>query len=314
MTPAGRRAAYIQLTLTALLWAGVFVVGKLAVQAASPLAVAALRFAGASAVFLILALGPARTAAGRVWRQDAPLLVGLGLAGVTFYQSLFFWGLALAPASDGAMIVPTLNPVITAVLAAFFLGERGTWRTGAGLILSLGGVALILGGAAATGAAPDGGRLLGDALFLASALGWAVYNVLSRVATRRMTPLAASAYSTAAGTVPLLALAAADPAGVAGTTHLAAGAPFWAGIAYMAVGGTVVPFLLWNRGIQRLGIGPASVFTNLVPVFSLFLAVIFLGERPAGLQLGGTTLVLAGVWLAAGPRRASSGDTRPVAP
>ena len=41
----------------------------------------------------------------------------------------------------------------------------------------------------------------------------------------------------------------------------------------------------------------AGQFTYLVPVWSLLFAVLFLGERPAPLQLVGAAVVLAGLWL-----------------
>lgn len=47
----------------------------------------------------------------------------VGLVGVTSFNTCFFWGLSLAPASDAAMIIPTLSPVFTAAAGMLFLGE-----------------------------------------------------------------------------------------------------------------------------------------------------------------------------------------------
>ena len=71
----------------------------------------------------------------------------------------------------------------------------------------------------------------------------------------------------------------------------------WAAILYLALLGSVVALLAWSRSVRDLGAARAGQFTYLVPLWSLLLAALVLGERPAPLQLVGAALVLAGIWL-----------------
>jgi drug/metabolite transporter (DMT)-like permease len=69
--------------------------------------------------------------------------------------------------------------------------------------------------------------------------------------------------------------------------------------------------VLWNKAVAQVGAGTAGMFTNLIPVFSLLLAVALLGESVAQFQLVGMGLIFAGIRLAT--MRASTREL-PLAP
>jgi DME family drug/metabolite transporter len=72
--------------------------------------------------------------------------------------------------------------------------------------------------------------------------------------------------------------------------------------------------LIYYRGIRALGLSRAYPLVNIFPLFSTLLAILLLGERPTGLVLVGTVIILTGVWLIAPtgeqsrPRLGSSAD------
>src|SRR5690349_9657100 len=105
----------------ALGWSGSWITGKLAVGSAPPLEISTVRFVIAAMVLAAIAIAT-RTGLGR--GDLRPVLLA-GVFGYFGYNALVFVGLTMAPASDGALIVPTLIPVLTAV-AASFVGERLT--------------------------------------------------------------------------------------------------------------------------------------------------------------------------------------------
>lgn len=273
----------------AVLWAGAFISGKLSVSAVPPEMVAFLRFLIAGVVLLgLLALRKEL----RVDRKDLLLVAGLGATGIAAYNLFFFWGLRFAPASDGAMIIPTLNPLITLLAAAPILGETLTPRKLTGAAISLVGQVLIFSSLFRS-AAGDAGRLTGDLLFAASAISWSTYSILGRIAARRFTPLASTTWASAAGALLILPFAAWTFPGSSGYTPA-----FWANAFYLGLGATVGGFVLWSRGVHRLGASRAAVFINLVPVFTVVMAYQFLGEQPDGMQVLGMLVVLSGVYLA----------------
>lgn len=278
------------MVLMALFWAGGFVSGKLSVAAAPPEVVAFLRFLVAGVVLLVLTAGKWRELA--FTRRDLPLVLGLGASGVAAYNLLFFGGLQISPASDAAMIIPTLNPLITLILAAPLLGERLTPRKLGGASLSILGQVLIFFTLIRV-ATQDPARLAGDLYYVASAVCWSTYTILGRIAARRFTPMAATTLASVIGALMLLPFALWKFPGSTGYTL-----PFWGHILYMGLGATVAGFCLWAWGLERLGASRAAIFLNLVPVFTLILAAFFLGDRPSLVQVGGMVLVMGGVYLA----------------
>ena len=71
-------------------------------------------------------------------------MLALGATAVAGYNALFLYGLELAPASDGAIIVPGLAPVFSMLIAWPVLGERIGGRGMAGLLLAFAGVTAVI--------------------------------------------------------------------------------------------------------------------------------------------------------------------------
>jgi drug/metabolite transporter (DMT)-like permease len=287
---ASDRAAYLMLTGMAVCFGGTWVAGAVAVDAAPPFAIAAARF-GIASLLLFGWAKLARRPLTPLRSRDWPLVMGLGLTAIAGYNWLFLTGLTLAPASDGAIIVPGLAPVFTALLAGLLLGERLGARGFAGLAIAVVGLVLVVG----PGGGADDGRLLGDLMFIAGALFWAVYSVLARVASRRgFSPVSTTVYGTAFGTLVLVPLAVFE----GGLGRLASAPPgALAGVAYLAVFGTVGAFVLFNLGVARIGAARASAFALLVPVVGVLSSVALLGERLGPLTVVGGAVVLIGLWL-----------------
>lgn len=295
-------AAMIALTFMALCFGGTWVAGKVALEDLSPFTIAAVRFALAS----LLLFGWTRITRRRlspVTRRNLPLAMAMGLTAVAGYNILFLVGLTLAPASDGAIIVPGTAPILTAVLAAVFLGERLRPATAIGMGVAVAGLFLVVTPAAESG--PD--RLLGAILFFLGALCWAIYGVISKRGARQFDSVSATLYGSLIGTLVLLPPAIIE--GRAGELF-EAGATAWIGVVYLAVFGSLVAFLLVQFGIRRIGAGPASVFALLVPIFGVGSSALLLGERLTLLALAGGALVLAGLWIVERPHL----ERRPTAP
>lgn len=247
---------------------------------------------------------PAVSGRSPLTARQIGLLAFLGATGVFAYNVGFLVGLTLAPSVDAALLIPPNNPLATAILAAVLLGEPITRRVAAGLALAFVGVALVVAAGVdlAFGGKAGVSRLAGDALFLAAVLGWALYTVVGRVVLAELTPLEATTWSSAFGTLGLAAASLAEGrwGEVAGASPVA-----WVALAYLAFFGTVVGFVWWYQGVVRIGAARAAAFVNLVPVFGLSASALLLGERLAPWQLAGAVLVMTGVLLTTTGRRGS---------
>ncbi len=272
----------------ALCWSGSWTAGKLGVAAIPPFELSTIRFALAGILMLVIA----RVTGASLGLTRLPLVIVAGAFGIFGYNALVFYALTITPASDGALIVPTINPVLTVLLASF-IGERLTVNKLIGLAIASVGALVVI--ATATGLTFSGERLLGDLLMLGGAACWSVYSILGTITTRHGSPLGVTAIACLAGAAMLFPLGFFEH-GYADVPSWPLGA--WLDIAYLVVFATTVGFVLFYWAVRRFGAGLASMASYLVPIFALIQAVTILGERPEPLEVVGGAIILVGVRVA----------------
>ena len=95
---------------------------------------------------------------------------------------------------------------------------------------------------------------------------------------------------------PLLVLIGLPALGRADLRTLTPGA--WLGVAYAGFLAIGLAYLLWYRGVEKLGNNRTALYSNLVPVAALLTAWLWLGETPTPLQLLGAGVILTGLSVA----------------
>ncbi len=293
-TPAANARLYARLALAALFWGGTFIAGRRLALEMPHFVAAAARYLVAT-VALIAYLwrheGGLPRPRGRQWLEIAVL----GASGVFAYNAFFFGALGHLPAGRTALIIAT-NPALTAVAAWLIFRLRFAWWQWIGVAIAFTGVAVVVsrGELATLGTTAIG---TGEALMFCGVLSWMVYTLLGRAMLRRpgaLSPLATTAYASTFGFVLLAAVAAFQWPDVQWTR---VGAIELAAIAYLGLLGTAVAFVWFYEGVKSIGVARASVFTNLVPVFGVTLAVLMLGEPLLASMVAGGLVTLAGVSL-----------------
>ncbi len=289
----GKAATYAMLTATAIFWGSAFVTSKIVVGDVPPSAAAFIRFGlGAFFAVLLLIILRSRDKTVQVTPNGnwAGVLV-LGLVGVAAYNLLLFWGLAYSKASDGSMIIPTLSPAITVVLAVIFLKEKFRWQQVTGLGITLAGSAVFFL-SVVLGEVRDIHRITGDFMFIAAAACWSIYTLMGKKILQRISPLVATAYAMLFGSVVIGAFSVRDLAAVH-WTHLSL--DFWVSQFYMALFPSVLANWFYYLGVKRIGPARAAVFLYIVPVAGLVLATVMIGDVLTVAQIAGSALMLLGV-------------------
>lgn len=285
---------YLLLALTPLLWAGNWVLARVIVQDLSPIVLTAARWTLATLLLVVIAR---RDLAPLPSRRDLARMALLGWVGIAGYTVIQYMALEHTTAINGSLVFST-NPVVTVLLAALWLRERIGWRQVAGALLSMAGVAIILTGG---GGAWQFARLNpGDLLVVFSTLLWALYSLLGRLVLDRHSPLVVTTWA-ALASLPALWIAAAVDLGQRPLPPLTA--LHGLSLVYMAVFPSLLGFVWWYVGVRALGAGVASIFGNLLPVYTAALSVLFLGETVAAAHLAGGLAVVTGVVLATGAGR-----------
>ena len=292
-------------------WGSAFATSKMLVLEVPPEVGAVLRFGLGS--LLMMAILFRRSAKPVPARADWGRLAVVSLIGVTGFNTLFFRGLSLAPASDAGMIIPIMSPVFTAMAGMLFLGEGVRVGRVAGLAVSLAGAALFFGDVLLH-TAGQAGRVWGDAALVGAAICWAATSILSRPLSVRIGALPTAAWTIFLGSVVLLIVSSPKLAAVPWGRLTGR---FWIVLAYVVIFPTVIAYILWMQGIRAIGSGPTTSFMFLAPVFALLIAAALLGERPTALQGAGGALMLLGVWLVNRPgegRSPLTGRGSPASP
>lgn len=287
---SGRRAD-AALIVACFLWGISFVIVKRALDDATPLAFAALRF-GIGALLLAPFAHLGR-------RFTAPeLRAGLVLAGLLGFGFLFqTTGLVWTTPSRSAFIV-AISSVLAPAMAAVALRERpGVPLVTAVLLAALGTYWLT---------APESGGLnRGDMLTLATAVLFGVQIVATTALSRRYDPLRL-VWLQIAGTALL---------GAAGAVLFEHSAVHWTGrfiwsLAYTAVGPTVVALLLQMLAQRHMSSARAALLFCFETLFAAACSWLVMGEHLSAEQWLGGGLILGGMVLAELPRKRS--DVRPL--
>jgi drug/metabolite transporter (DMT)-like permease len=274
----------------ALAWGATWPVAKFAVEQVPPLELSAIRF-GLVGIVLVVAMRILGIPLGFRRIRWVVLAAAVGIFG---YNALVFVALTMAPASDGALIVPTMVPVLTAVMATF-IGEPLTRAKVAGFLVSSLGVAMVIVGGQPLGGQLSGERLLADLMALGGAICWSAYGVLGRIAMRDRSPTALVALTSLIGAAMLFPLGFLEQ----GYRDVPSWSlPAWTAVAFLVVFATILGFVLFYWAVRRFGAALGAMVGYLVPIAAVLVAFVFLGERPEPLQLIGGAVVLAGVRVA----------------
>lgn len=289
-----RYLVLLAVTLSTFFWGSNFNAGASVVADASPYVVATERFVFATIIIMIFMLLKDRTSIIAL-QKNWIAFIALGLLGITGFNLAFFIGLKTTSAINGSLIMAT-SPITTALLAAMIDKHKISLIQTVGMLISLFGVVIVV----------SNGSIMnlislnfssGDLIIMLGNLAWATYTVGSRKYISNSTPLQTTTYTMLFGTIGILLFTVYNNNllislnNITIKNHLI--------LVYMAVCGTVLAYLFWNFGIKEIGAANTAVFFNLVPVFTMILA-LFTGSVPNLLQISGALIVICGVILATG--------------
>jgi len=282
---------YIKLLFTTLFWGGAFVAGKVVSQNVGPFSIAFQRFAIAS-ILLILLTWKIEGKLPALKRFQIVQVILLGMTGIFTYNVLFFKGLKIIEASRASLIIATC-PVFITIFSAIFLKEKINLIKALGIIISICGAMVVISKGDINGIF-ETGLGWGELYFFCCVLTWAAYSLIGKAVMRNLSPLAAVSYSAIVGTVALFV-----PACFEGLFQNIRNQSMldWSCISYLGIFATVIGFVWYYQGVQRLGPTKTGLFINFVPVFAILCAFIILREPITISLVVGTALVISGVYL-----------------
>lgn len=278
--PAWQPVAAIGVTL--VLWASAFVAIRHLGREVTPGALSLGRLLIAAIVLSALL---ARAPRSRFTRNEVMLLVGCGVAWFGIYNLALNDSERRIDAATAAMVVQ-VGPILIALFAALFLGERLTGWLLVGMAVAFGGVVVI--GSAMRG--EGGSDLDGVLLALLAAATYAIGVVCQKVLLRRLSGLEVTCYACWIGAVVCLPWIGdlGDVVRNGSTDTL-----LW--IAYLGVFPTAIAFSTWAFALRHTDAGKQALTTFLVPAIATVMAWVLLDEVPPALAFAGGALCVVGV-------------------
>jgi len=301
-----RSAAFAMLCV---IWGSTWLAIRIGLQGAPPFLAATLRFLLASITLAVLAI---------VFRSKWPanrtewgLVVFVGLVLFTADYGLIYWGENNGVESGLSAILFATLPLQTALVAnAVLRGERLTVQKLAGIGLGFGGILLIFRGQVGTAGFDKAFPMVAIVL---SATCAAFATVAIKRWGHATDPVTFNAAAMAVGTASLAAVSL----GARESWHV----PSWpegiGAILFLALAGSVVTFVTWQWLLKTAEATSLSFVALITPITAVLLGAGVGNEKFDAVDLVGSAIVLAGIYVSisrrvAGLGRALVGRTAPA--
>ncbi|WP_242143214.1 MULTISPECIES: DMT family transporter [unclassified Bacillus cereus group] len=283
---------YFLMLLVPLFWGGSFSTAEHVVTEIPPLIAATLRFGIAGVILMIYLAIKSEWEIGSLKKRWKGLLL-VSLTGIFGYNALFFLGVHYTSAINGALII-AIMPIFVTLGAIIFFNEKWNSKVGISLVLSLVGVMIVI----------TKGSLamflslafnVGDLLFIAALTCGVIYGLVGKSVMKDVSPLFATTIMTVIGSAFLM-ITSLFEGGWDRVPDMSAQS--WLEMVYMVVCGTLVGYIIFNKGVEQIGASKASIYLNLTPIVTTLISVLLYGSSMTWKQVIGMILVLIGVYIA----------------
>lgn len=223
-------------------------------------------------------------------KKDIQYIILLALFEPCLYFIFEAKALQNTSASQAGMIT-SLMPLITAVAAGLVLKEVITKQIILGSLLAVAGAVWLSLEAVETLSAPN--PLWGNFLELCAMVCAAGYTIVARYLSHKFSALFITAIQAFIGAIFFLPFFLYEYF----TTPMDFTFEALSWVVYLGVVVTLAGYGLYNFALTKIEASKAAIFVNLIPVFTLILAFLILGEKLSFTELTASAIILSGVFI-----------------
>lgn len=278
--------------IAVIIWSGNFVISRGLSTLYSPSVLAFFRWL--LAVILLLPFSIKRILKDRALIiKQKYIIIGCGLTGTGLYSILCYWAGRTSSATNLSLLAST-SPIFTILLMRILYKKPISSKRILGIAIAIFGIAfLLLKGNLRSILQLDFSA--GDILILIATFLWTIYIIISKQKNPELSMWSFTFCTFLVGfcvTIPFFAghcrmygFPILEKTGIAC-------------ILYLAIGCSIVSFIMWNKAVDLIGPTNSSVIYNSIPVFSCLIAFTVLGEPVLPVQIAAIPIIFTGVTLA----------------
>ncbi|MGE5628858.1 MAG: DMT family transporter [Solirubrobacterales bacterium] len=282
---------YFLMVLSCLFWGGAFIATKLSTPYIPTFTLTFYRFFIAAVILYFVLLKKDKNIY-RLTKKDIPVFLITGIIGMFGYHVLFFTSLRYTTAINSSLLSAS-SPIITTILCIIFLKDKVNPKRLAGIAISFSGVMLTISNANLQ-VFTHLSFNHGDLIMLAAVIVWSSYQVYSKTIIKNYSPILLIFYSFVFCDIFLIPFVIYEnPLTFINKIPLSA----HLSVIYMGIFPSVVSYVVQQYSILKIGPSRTSIFINLIPIFSITLSVLILGETFTPVKLLTALLIIAGVYI-----------------
>lgn len=226
--------------------------------------------------------------------RDELRLAAAGILGGSLYFYAENTALQVSHQASCISFIVCTTPLVTSILAVSLhkKGAKMTAPLAAGSAVALAGIAMVM----LNGSVFEGVPVIGYILAMTASLTWAVYTLFIGDLSDRYESAFISRKVFFYGLITIVPVLVAEGDRFDMKQFLLP--EVYVNILFLSVVASLGCYALWTPVIKRLGPVKSSNYIYLNPVFTMFGAILLLGEKMTALSLTGSAVTLLGVWIA----------------
>ncbi|MBU1002934.1 MAG: DMT family transporter [Proteobacteria bacterium] len=289
-----------------VLWAGAFIIARLAVGEISPMTLGATRW-GMALVILCTFMLPKVKKEWPVAKKFLPQIIAAALFGVAAYSPLSYFAAQTTSAINLSLISVT-TPIFIVIIASL-MGQKQSINTWAGCTVALiGSFYLVSGGELSRILAME--FAAGDILMLAAAVGFAIYSLILKKTPDGLsggTIMTLMSFFAVLMLIPCVIWESTQPSMVFNMN----GIVFFS-ITFSAICSSIIAWWTWNIGLEKAGPELCGMIYYALPLWGGFFAFIFLGEKITSIHFISGALIIGGIaWASRGTKKVTAENAVP---
>lgn len=281
-----KKFSFLFISTAAILWGIIgILVKKLYYFGLDSFQIVSIR-AVSSCIVLVLFLLLTNKQQLKIKSRDMVYFIGTGILSFVFFNWCYFIAIDNTSLAIAAILLYTA-PAFVCIFSIFIFKEKLTLRKVISLVLTFIGCVLVTGYFQSKGQRVS---LTGVLAGLGSGLGYALYSIFGKVALKKYDPITITTYTFIFASIGLIPLT-----DFSYITNLYTNISFVFYSMALVFLSTILPFILYTKGLSYLQPSTASIIATLEPVVATLLGIFLFKEGITISKILGVGLVIAAI-------------------